>query len=307
MTSLATERDYYGFLAADQLNLPYSFQQRPIPATADQLADLETQPTIARIIELRHFGRETDARREWRDYIDGQPAAGKALVAKLAQQWQWHHMAVLTAAAAKSWHDLDLRFPVVYGDLIAKQAAVQKLPPELVLGLVRRESLFDPEARSAVGARGLMQLMPATARKVAHSRQERRFATRKLYQPALNLRYGTHYLRQMIDKYQGDKVLALAAYNGGPRNVKRWLKNRSNVSAALWIEMITYGETREYVQAVLSYAIIYRQLAGGPPQRLAQLAPAVNQLMSVTPEAGGLLKAGVTDQCHFTGSQVATK
>ena len=305
LNTLAGERDYYGFLAADQLNLPYGFQQQPIEASAGQLASLTALPAVARVIELRHFGRQTDARREWRDYINNQPAAGKALAAKLAQQWQWHHMAVLTAAAAKSWHDLDLRFPVVYEELIAKQSAVQQLPPELVLGLVRRESLFDPEARSGVGARGLMQLMPATARKVARHRQERRFSTGKLYQPDLNLRYGTHYLRQLIDQYQGDKVLALAAYNGGPNNVKRWLKSRPTGAAALWVEMITYGETREYVQAVLSYAIIYRQLAGESPVRLAKLARSINQPGVVPATVSEPVRAVAVDPCGFVASQVA--
>ena len=196
---------------------------------------------------------------------------------------------------------------MVYEELIAKQSAVQQLPPELVLGLVRRESLFDPEARSGVGARGLMQLMPATARKVARHRQERRFSTGKLYQPDLNLRYGTHYLRQLIDQYQGDKVLALAAYNGGPNNVKRWLKSRPTGAAALWVEMITYGETREYVQAVLSYAIIYRQLAGESPVKLAKLAGSINQPGVVRPAVSGPIRVKAVDQCGFVGSQVAVK
>jgi len=275
-SELATQRDYYGFLAADQLGLPYQFQQQEPVADDVDLTALIALPTIKRVIELRQFGRETDARREWWSALSGATREQKITAAKLAQSWEWHSVAVLTAASAKSWNDLRLRFPVVYSPFVEQQAEVQKLPAELVLGLIRRESIFDATARSRVGARGLMQLMPGTAKRVARSRGERWRSASHLTRPELNIRYGTHYLRQMLDRFDGNNALALAAYNGGPNNVDRWLRRWGSSSADIWTELITFGETRDYVQAVLSYALIYRQLSGERPVRLSALAPIVN-------------------------------
>ena len=285
LTELASQRDYYGFLAADQLGLPYQFQQQAPLITPAELATIAEMPAMRRAEELRFLGRETDARREWWFGLRGSTRELKIGAAKLAQQWDWQPLGVLTAASAKSWDDLELRFPVSFKEIITEQADVQQLPVELVYGLIRRESIFDPTARSRVGARGLMQLMPATAKRVARSRQERWVSTSELSRPEVNIRYGSHYLRQMLDRFDGNKTLALAAYNGGPNNVNRWLSKRSAVPADLWTELITFGETREYVQAVLSYAIIYGELAGDKPLRLADLAPTVAAALAVSSSA----------------------
>ncbi|MEL0082455.1 MAG: transglycosylase SLT domain-containing protein [Gammaproteobacteria bacterium] len=282
LTSLATQRDYYGFLAADHLGQPYQYQQNVPQITPTDLARMANTPAMRRVVELRHFNRETEARREWWYSLNGTSKEHREVAAKLAQQWGWHPLAVLTAASAQSWNDLELRFPRLYQGIVKQQAEVQQLPVELINGLIRRESIFDPTARSRVGARGLMQLMPATARKVARSRKETWRSLSALSRPELNIRYGSHYLRQMLDRFNGHKVLALAAYNGGPHNVNRWLRKRSSAPADLWTELITYGETRDYVQAVLSYAVIYRQLNGEPALRLSELAPPI----ALTPPAG---------------------
>ncbi|MDF1817239.1 MAG: transglycosylase SLT domain-containing protein [Immundisolibacteraceae bacterium] len=274
-SELATERDYYGFLAADQTGLPYQFNDQPLAVDAAELQALIDSPAIRRVVELRHFNRETAARREWWATLRGASKERRMAAARLAQQWGWNPLGVLTVASIRSWDDLKLRFPVEHEAIISEQAAVQQLPEELIYGLIRRESIFDVNARSRVGARGLMQLMPATAKRVARSRKERWHSLTDIVRPEVNIRYGSHYLRQMLDRFDGNKTLALAAYNGGPHNVNRWLRRNSGVSADLWTELITYGETREYVQAVLSYAIIYRELTGGTPVRLADLAPVI--------------------------------
>lgn len=281
---LASQRDYYGFLAADRLGLPYQLNRQEIPVSEADLRQLEQQPAVKRIVELRHFSRETDARREWWHLVNRFEPPQRAVAAKLAQRWGWHSIAILTAASAKAWDDVELRFPVTYDDIVLQQATEQQLQPELLFGLIRRESVFDPSARSRVGALGLMQLMPATGRRVAKSRREKLSSSSRLLQPELNVRYGSHYLRQMLDRFDGDPVLALAAYNGGPHNVDRWLRKMHSVPADLWTEMITYGETRDYVQAVLSYAMIYRRLAdnsnagkgSGETLRLADVASRIN-------------------------------
>jgi len=261
LTELATQRDYYGFLAADQLELPYQFLDKEDAVESAVLTALANQPAIRRVAELRHFDRETEARREWWYRLNGENKERRVEAAKLAQQWGWHPLDVLTVASAKSWNDLELRFPRLFSEIIAGQAETQQLPEELIFGLIRRESIFDPNARSPVGARGLMQLMPATAKKVARSRREPWHSVAELSRPDLNIRYGSDYLRQMLNRFDDHNVLALAAYNGGPHNVNRWLRKRSAAPADLWTELITYGETREYVQAVLSTS---RQRWGQP-------------------------------------------
>ena len=285
LTELAGLRDYYGFLAADLLELPYQFQDQEDAVEPAVLVALAEQPAMRRVAELRHFKRETSARREWWFSLKGVDKERRVEAAKLAQQWNWHPIDVLTVASAKSWNDLELRFPRLYGEIIADQAEAQQLSEELIYGLIRRESIFDANARSPVGARGLMQLMPATAKNIASDRGEKWRSVNELSRPDLNIRYGSDYLRQMLDRFDDHNVLALAAYNGGAGNVNRWLRRHSAAPADLWTEMITFGETRKYVQAVLSYSIIYRELAGAPPLRLADLAPAIGGTMGVGPAA----------------------
>ncbi|HEY7679023.1 MAG TPA: lytic transglycosylase domain-containing protein, partial [Terriglobia bacterium] len=143
------------------------------------------------------------------------------------------------------------------------QATAAKLDPYLVAGLIRQESEFDPRARSRSNARGLMQLLPSTARTVARKvpdSRARRYQLAALYTPDVNLVYGTHYLRQVLDRFNGNVEYALAGYNAGPERVDEWLRNGPYEDAAEFVESIPFTETRDYVQAVLRNAALYRQL-----------------------------------------------
>ena len=148
-----------------------------------------------------------------------------------------------------------------------------------MLGLSRQESELDTRVVSKAGARGLMQLMPATAKMVSRQLGLPYKRARLTQDGAYNVRLGSQYLAQLIGDYKGAHVLALAAYNAGPSRVKRWLKANGDprdrkVDVIDWIEMIPYSETRNYVQRVLESAQVYRHVLAGsenpPTLRLAE-------------------------------------
>lgn len=154
-------------------------------------------------------------------------------------------------------------FPLPWWEQVQRNAQAARLDPYLVAGLIRQESEFDPEARSRSNARGLMQLLPSTARQVARKvpdRQARRYSLDNLYRPEINLIYGTHYLREVLDRFGGSLEHALAGYNAGGTRVVEWTRAAGFQDAAEFVESIPITETREYVQAVLRNAAFYRKL-----------------------------------------------
>jgi peptidoglycan lytic transglycosylase len=145
-----------------------------------------------------------------------------------------------------------LEFPLDYGDLVRAQAARNRLDAALVAAVIYEESRFRPQARSKVGAMGLMQIQPVTAETIARRTGGTGFRVSDLYVPDVNIRYGTWYLRRLIDKY-GDERLALAAYNAGEATVDRWLAQSKGIAAA---------DVRAYVDKVESTKKIYRHAYG---------------------------------------------
>ena len=136
-------------------------------------------------------------------------------------------------------------------------AKVATISPDWLYAIARQESAFASDARSAVGARGLMQLMPSTARKVAQSMGVP-YRSADLYQPKTNIALGSEYLRQLLEDFDGNHILATAAYNAGPYRVKKWLaKQQGSVEYDIWIETLPYHETRNYVQNILAFKVIY--------------------------------------------------
>jgi len=256
--ALAGDRSLFGFIAAETLNKPPMLSDRPLALTSEQLSSFERMPAVSLVAELKSVGREQEGVRQWWYLLDRLDKEQVLVAAKLAQQWGWTQTAVFTIAKAEYWDDVSLRFPLDYLDDIKKQARQQDLDPAIVLGLIRRESVFDPKARSPAGARGLMQIMPQTGRQIARKLNETWQSENSLYQPNVNVKYGTHYYKQMLDRFGGHFALAAAAYNAGPGRVDRWLPRHHPLPADIWMETIPFKETREYVAAVLGYAMIYQ-------------------------------------------------
>jgi soluble lytic murein transglycosylase len=152
----------------------------------------------------------------------------------------------------------EIFFPLTEWDTIKKEARRHGIDPYIAAGLIRQESVFNPTAVSRVGARGLMQLMPATGELVAKQQGAGRITAADLFNPSLNIKLGMSYLAQMIGQL-GRIEYAAAGYNAGPGRAKRWVAERGSLDIEDWIESIPFTETRGYVQGVLRYAANYRR------------------------------------------------
>lgn len=271
----ARERDFFGLNAADRVGADYPLASRPIPAGEEDLARLAARPPFLAVQEWHALGREAEARSEWFHAVKALPPADLPLAAKLAQRWGLDNLAINTAAKAGQWDDLDLRFPLGYQDLLTQAAKARQVDPAWVYAVVRRESAFDAGAGSPVGAVGLMQLMPATGELMAKRLQESWPGPAALLDPGRNLRYGTAYLRGLLDKFGQHLALAAAAYNAGPGRVERWLPTEGAMPADLWVETIPFSETRQYVAAVLFHAVVYQARLSPAAPRIASLLPDV--------------------------------
>lgn len=254
-TTLAAERSWYGFISADILQQPYSFEDEPKQVTRDQVLSLEKTPGIQRALELFALGERYRARREWYFSTAEFTPSEREVAARLALRWGWYKAAIQSMIEAKAWDHLDYRFPLAYQDTFIAHARRANIPVQWSLAIARQESAFMPDARSSSGAMGVMQLMPATARHVAGNIGVSVENSLSLTEPELNIRLGTHYLAEMLRRFQNNRILASAAYNAGPGRVEKWLD--SSVPFDIWIEIIPFVETRNYVQNVLMFSSIY--------------------------------------------------
>jgi len=278
---VARERSYYGFLAADRAKVPYALSHRPAAADAAVTAKVRRLPVVARVAELRAIGRDSDATREWRWQYDRLNKEELKALARIAKEWGWHDQAAYTLAKADYWDDYEIRFPIVYGAQLDQNAAAQGVDRSWVYAIVRQESTFNPEVRSPAGATGLMQLMPATASQVAQKHHgERAPSAQQLTEPARNIRLGTTYLRTQLQRLDDNPVLATAAYNAGPTRVRQWLPAQET-DADIWVEMVPFKETQDYVRRVMSYAVFYDHRLGVRPRPISERMPLIAPPSSV--------------------------
>jgi len=259
---ITDNRSYYSFLAADRIGDRYQLTHRPLNTPAAELLKLQHIPAVARAGELYQLKRIVDARREWHFAIQKMDKKQLLMAAQLANKWGWHDRSIITLALAQHWDDLELRFPLAHKNYIEKQAKQEKINPAWAFAVIRQESAFTSDARSSAGALGLMQLMPRTARQVARSLRIKRPNRRDLLKSNINIKLGVRYLRKLQERFNGNAVLATAAYNAGGWRVKGWLPKGEAQSADLWIENVPFTETRKYLKRVLTYTIIYEQRLG---------------------------------------------
>ncbi len=267
---LSKERGFYGFLVADMGNSPFQLNHSRKTISSEPLQQLVSEfDAFQRMQEWLYHERFYEAQSELNLIKPSLTAEQKKMVAYLAQQWKWHHQAILTAAREAIWNDLELRFPTPLPEIFDKYAQKQQLDYPWIIAIARQESAFNPQARSHAGAKGLMQLMPSTAKETARLSKIPYRKESDLYQPKVNIALGTAHLAKLIDSFENNKVFATAAYNAGASRVNSWLKKRGHLPLDIWIETIPYDETRQYVQNVLAFRVIYNSLKEKPVQMLS--------------------------------------
>ena len=275
---LAAERSYYGFLAADEIGVAYALSDSALEADEAVIEGMSERQDLQRARELFLVGLDSRGRSEWDAAIAGLSDREKIQAAVLAHRWGWHSRAIATAASAGHYDDLALRYPLPFRQSFEQYASAASIATTWALGIARSESLFMPDVRSRAGAIGLMQLMPSTGRQVAREIKLPYSGLDTLTDPKHNIRLGTSYLGSMAARYDGNHVLATAAYNAGPHRVDRWLPRASVVDARIWIENIPFNETREYVRRVLAAETIFHWRMTGEIRRLSDTLPKVQPL-----------------------------
>lgn len=256
---VAKNRDFYGFMAADRINVPYQFEDRPLSYTAAELAPVENSPPLLRARELYLLGDINNARREWAYLTKGMTEDQLMKAAKLAHTWGWHDRAILTLSKTDFRDDLELRFPLEYREHITEYSSIQSVDPSWAYAVIRQESAFTPDARSSVGAMGLMQIMPRTGKLIARDLDTRLKNPNQLLEARTNIRFGISYLRKVLNRFDQNMVLATAAYNAGPQRVSSWLPKDETLAPDRWVENIPFSETQNYVRQVMAFTVIYDQ------------------------------------------------
>lgn len=295
---LAKERDYYGFLAADKISAPYQMNHYPLPENKDEFSRIESLPAIKRAYEFYKLRMAYPARLEWQHALNKMTSYQMQMAAAVATQWGWHDRAIFTMGQAKAYDDLVLRFPILFSNLLDEYASKRNIDPSWMYGLVRAESAFIEDVKSPAGAVGLMQVMPRTGSMTAKSIGMKGFQPHKLTQAEINIPIGSAYMKQMLEKFDGNMVLATAAYNAGPHRVTQWLPKKGCEEPDIWVEQIPFNETRKYVSRVLYFAHIYDW------RRQTRIKPIQERMALVTSSKGGLLNklsctaVKITDNRH---------
>ena len=229
-----------------------------------QVQKVRNTAGIKRAMEFHARGQIVDGRREW--YHVSRLFSRDELVAqaRLAYEMEWYFPAIRTISQAQYWDDLEVRFPMAHRNELVREAKRRDLHSSWVFAITRQESAFMADARSHAGAMGLMQLMPATAKETARKFGIPLASPQQVLNPDTNIQLGAAYLSQVYGQFNGNRVLASAAYNAGPGRVRQWLRGANHLSYDVWVENIPFDETRQYVQNVLSYSVIYGQKLNAP-------------------------------------------
>jgi soluble lytic murein transglycosylase len=284
---LAEERHYYGFMASAHIGEIPSLSHSPAPKDISAMSAVARTPATLRAVEFFRLGRNTSARREWYYLLSHIPDSRVTDAGILAYEWGLYDQAITSFARSGYWDDVERRFPLAFDDVFSQKSQAHNISKSLAMAIARRESSFRTDAISSVGAAGLMQLMPGTARYVAQEKVTRN----ALFNANDNIEYGMQYLRYLMDKLNNNPVLVSASYNAGWRKVLEWLPANEALPVDIWIENIPYKETRAYVKAVMAYQHIYDMQLGSNenifPQLTRDMIPSA-EAVSTHPVTGTL-------------------
>jgi soluble lytic murein transglycosylase len=265
-SSVLLDDNYYSAMAAGRLGEPVVPRLEKVLLDQTRLREIGQLPEFVRARELIRASMRPQATWEWLRGYELLPQEARSQAIHLAAQWGWYDQAVATATQQRIFNDYTLLYPQPYDREVQNAARMTSLPPELIYGLLRQESLYRADAVSSAGARGLLQLLPETARSTARAWKQPLPTTQDLLNPRVNVPLGAAQLRMLHDRFNGQTPVALAGYNAGPNAAARWLPPEA-IDADIWVENIPYNETRTYVQRVLWHSLVFAWLRTGEPQR----------------------------------------
>ncbi len=272
LRGIASVRGFYEQLALEELGQAISLPERPVALTPQEKAAALINPGLQRAMYAIQMGLRPEGNREWNYSTNLHTPGGMndrelLAAADLACQRQVWDRCINTSDRTKDAIDFDQRFPMPLREIVVRRSGDIKLDPAYVYGLIRQESRFVMDARSHVGASGLMQVMPATAKWTAKKIGMTQFTPDQITDREVNVAIGTGYLKLVLDDFEGSMPLATAAYNAGPSRSRNW-RNGPVLEAAIWAENIPFQETRDYVKKVLSNTTNYAAILTRQPQSL---------------------------------------
>ncbi|MDR7332579.1 transglycosylase SLT domain-containing protein [Roseateles asaccharophilus] len=295
LTALATATpggplNFFGRLAIEDLGLPTALPPAPAPLTTDERRAARAHLGLTRALSLIALGLRSEGVREWNFSLRGMSDRQLLAAAQEACDREVWDRCINTSERTKAEIDMAQRFPTPHRQELLREAQASGIDAAYVYGLIRQESRFVMDARSHVGASGLMQVMPATAKWTA-KKVGLPYSPERLNDRDFNLRIGTSYLKLVLDRFDGAQALAAAAYNAGPGRPARW-RDGPVIDAAIWAENIPFNETRDYVRKVLLGGAVYAQVLGLPATSLRErlgtsVGPAGARDVGDVPSAAG--------------------
>ena len=266
---ISGQPNFYGILATEALGQRLTLPERALPPTAEERLAAETHPALVRGLALIRADLRLDGLREWNWALSGMNDRQLLAAADFAQRSEVIDRAINTADRTQVEHDFVQRYPTPFIAQVAPRIRDVDLDPAWVYGLMRQESRFIMDAKSSAGAKGLMQLMPATAKWVARKIGMADYHPGKVTDMDINVTLGTNYMRMVMDGLDNHPVLASAAYNAGPGRARKW-RAETPLEGAIYAETIPFSETRDYVKKVMANAMHYAAVMGLPTPTLTQ-------------------------------------
>jgi len=264
-TDVSHEYNFYGQLASEELGtapaagiVTVSFQ-----TSKEELNDIQSLPGIQRTLDLYRMDLRVDASKEWSWAIRKFDDKKLLTAAELARRYEMYDRSINAAEHTTSIHDFNLRYPAPFRETMQSRLRENGLEEAWVYGLMRQESRFASQAKSDVGAAGLMQIMPATAKWVARKMGMRDYRTALIHDTEVNLKLGTYYMKNILSTFDNNAVMASAAYNAGPARARQW-RGEKPMEGAIYVETIPFDETRDYVKKVMSNTVYYSKIFNQP-------------------------------------------
>jgi soluble lytic murein transglycosylase len=257
--------NWYAALAAARTQQRFTPTLQSLPRDDAEFARVAATPGLVRTRELILSELQSEANLEWKVAFDALTPTQQLQAVRLASGWGWHLQAIAAAARLSQFNDYELLYPRPYDAEVRRGTELTGLPPALIYAIIRQESLYRADAASSANALGLMQLLPATAQATARRTGLPKPTRTTLLDPSVNVPLGSSFLRDLLDRADGQWPLAIAGYNAGPAAARRWLAP-APVETDVWVENIPFNETRAYVQRVHWHSLVFEWLADRKPR-----------------------------------------